>query len=116
MQTEQAVSGPTTVNTESVFWKAVPRLFCRPAFVICVFNLLYPLVCLLFVHFSPVYNDGAANTALAKWPEYGQPTVASHFVTWDAACYLKVAENGYSSGPEFAAFYPGWPSVLAGAG
>ncbi|WCJ61125.1 mannosyltransferase family protein [Fontisphaera persica] len=49
---------------------------------------------------------------MTSWPLEGGPTLASHFSTWDAALYLKIAHGGYLAGTGICAFYPLWPGLI----
>ncbi len=62
---------------------------------------------------APEMDQGGFYGNMIRWPIGGDPTYASHWATWDAPHYFKLAAEGYKAGEPQCAFYPLWPGMLA---
>ena len=60
------------------------------------------------------FDEGKFYGMRARWPRDGNPVLASHFATWDAAHYLYLSEVGYAKDVKSCAFYPLWPLLVRG--
>ena len=83
------------------------------ALQIVLFKVFYLGLLLIALKVSPDLDQWAYENNLGRWPLTGQPTLATHWTTWDAAHYLQVAEQGYAKGQPRCAFYPLWPALIA---
>lgn len=61
---------------------------------------------------APEMDQGQFYGNMIRWPIGGDPTYASHWATWDAPHYFKLATEGYKAGEPQCAFYPLWPGLL----
>lgn len=62
---------------------------------------------------APEMDQGQFYGNMIRWPIGGDLTYASHWATWDAPHYFKLATEGYKAGEPQCAFYPLWPGLLA---
>jgi hypothetical protein len=79
---------------------------------IIAFQLLYLSVAFIAVREWPAMDTERFYSVERRWPESGEPTVLSHFVTWDAAHYIHLSEVGYVRGSPSCAFYPLFPLLI----
>lgn len=92
--------GTHTGNRRVWLWVAVGKM---------VFLSLLALALWL----APEMDQGQFYGNMIRWPIGGDPTYASHWATWDAPHYFKLAGQGYKAGEPQCAFYPLWPGMLA---
>lgn len=79
-----------------------------------IFKVLYFLVIMSLIYFFDRFDEGRADRIHASWlPEFDTTAVSGkvtrHFITWDAAHYLYLSQQGYCPESNSRAFYPLWP-------
>lgn len=90
---------------DSVAWR------CLGFIAIC--KVVYIGVLAAILYAAPELDTWQFSNNMARWPEQGEATFSTHWSTWDAPHYLKLAREGYQTGQPRCAFYPLWPGLLA---
>src|SRR5687768_11617176 len=106
-RTTTLAHGRTAITSEfdNCFWN------WRVAQCLVLYKVLLFTVVLGTVLLIPDMNLRQFYNAI-HWPRTGEPSLASHFATWDGAHYLYLSEVGYSKGSPSCAFYPLLPMLI----
>lgn len=86
--------------------------------LLLLWRLLWLGGVLLAVYLWPGAYAPQGFAANFHWNAEPAAGLARHFETWDAQSYWFLAQNGYGAavGTKAGAFYPLWPTLMAGAG